>query len=118
MRIFPLPRALLAGLLTAAAVTPAALAQAMVDPADVTHPAAFVPPVLYRSVFVDTPRGVEAETLDWIRANTEVGQFRRGQVDILKWEAEQAARGARAPSEPATGSQAAPAAGPHHGAKP
>ena len=46
-----------------------------------------VPAVAYRSVFTDTPKGVEAETLDWKAANAAVGQFTRGHVDILKWEA-------------------------------
>ncbi len=53
---------------------------------DVTDPAAAVPPVVYQSVFADTPQGVEMQTTDWKKANAEVGQFRRGHVDILKWE--------------------------------
>lgn len=52
----------------------------------VTDPAAAVPPVVYQSVFADTPQGVEMQTTDWKKANAEVGQFRRGHVDILKWE--------------------------------
>jgi len=56
---------------------------------DVTNPAAPVPQVAYRSVFVDTPVGVETEEADWRRANAEVGQFQRGHVDILRWEAQQ-----------------------------
>ncbi len=60
--------------------------------ADPSDPAAVVPAVGYRSVFTDTPTGVETENADWKKANTEVGQFRRGHVDILKWEAEQEAR--------------------------
>ena len=52
----------------------------------VTDPAAPVPPVVYQSVFADTPKGVEMQTTDWKKANDEVGQFRRGHVDILKWE--------------------------------
>lgn len=51
------------------------------------NPAAPVPAVLYRSVFADTPAGVEAEQADWKKANAEVGQFTRGHVDVLKWEA-------------------------------
>lgn len=69
------------------------------DPSD---PTVFVPPVAYRSVFVDTPTGVEQTSADWKRANAEVGQFKRGHIDILKWEAEQAnkpkASGGAAPS--------------------
>lgn len=57
-----------------------------------------VPAVAYRSVFTDTPKGVEAETLDWKAANAAVGQFTRGHVDILKWEA---AQPRRAPVTPA-----------------
>ena len=52
----------------------------------VADPAAPVPPVVYQSVFADTPQGVEMQTTDWKKANAEVGQFRRGHVDILKWE--------------------------------
>ncbi len=55
-----------------------------------TDPAAPVPAVLYRSVFVDTPKGVETESLDWRDANAEVGKNLRGHMDILKWEAAQA----------------------------
>ncbi len=55
----------------------------------VTDPAATVPPVVYQSVFVDAPKGVETGTSDWKNANAEVGQFRRGHVDILKWEESQ-----------------------------
>lgn len=66
----------------AQAPTPAAA-----DPAD---PAAAVPRVAYRSVFADTPTGVEAERADWKKANADVGQFRRGHVDLLKWEEERA----------------------------
>lgn len=55
-----------------------------------TDTAAPVPTVLYRSVFADTPKGVEAETLDWRVANAEVGKNLRGHMDILKWEAAQA----------------------------
>lgn len=64
----------------------AALAAATPNPAD---PAVAIPAVQYRSVFVDTPKGIEKETADWRKANAEVGQLRRGHVDILKWEAEQ-----------------------------
>ncbi len=58
----------------------------------VTNPAATVPAVLYRSVFVDTPTGVETEELDWRRANADVGQFKRGHVDILQWESRKEAK--------------------------
>ena len=55
----------------------------------VTDPAAAVPSVVYQSVFVDAPKGVETGTNDWKNVNAEVGQFRRGHVDILKWEESQ-----------------------------
>ena len=51
-----------------------------------TDPAAPVPAVTYRSVFADLPTGVEAGREDWRKANTDVGRFTRGHVDILKWE--------------------------------
>ena len=99
-------RALIAGLAGAFAV--AAFGQAVSDPPEITNPTAFVPAVMYRSVFVDTPKGVETGELDWRRANAEVGQFKRGHVDVLKWEEEQA-KGRAAPTPPV----------PHHqGAKP
>ena len=61
-----------------------ALAQAAV-----TEPSAAVPPVVYQSVFNQSPTGVETKSVDWKKANAEVGQFKRGHVDILKWEESQ-----------------------------
>lgn len=62
------------------------------DPAPhITDPAAFVPPARYRSVFADTPTGVEQDSVGWKKANTGVGEFRNGFVDILKWESAQEA---------------------------
>ena len=58
----------------------------------VVNPTASVPAVLYRSVFVDTPKGVETEEAEWKKANAEVGQFKRGHVDILQWENKQGAK--------------------------
>lgn len=55
-----------------------------------TDPAVSAPAVLYRSVFTDTPKGVETESLDWRIANAEVGKNLRGHMDIVKWEAAQA----------------------------
>ncbi len=83
----------------------------------VTDPAAPVPPVVYQSVFADTPQGVEMQTTDWKKANAEVGQFRRGHVDILKWEEAnpptnpQITPPAKTPSKPGTpgGTPATPA---------
>jgi len=74
-----------------------------------TDPAGSVPAVLYRSVFTDTPKGVEAESLDWRAANAEVGKNLRGHMDILKWEAAQAK--AQAAKQPApAGASANPGA--------
>lgn len=56
---------------------------------DVVNPAAPVPALQYRSVFADTPTGVETQEADWKKSNAEVGQFRRGHIDILRWEAGQ-----------------------------
>ena len=89
------------------AVTLPVLASAQSNVAD---PAAPVPPVSYQSVFQDTSMGVETRSVDWKAANAEVGQFTRGHVDLLKWEAEQAAK------RPAAATPAqAPA---HHPVKP
>ena len=59
--------------------------------ASVTDPGSTVSPVVYQSVFADTPTGVEMQSVDWKKANTEVGQFKRGHADILKWEESQPA---------------------------
>ena len=58
--------------------------------ATVTDPGASVPPVVYQSVFNQSPTGVETKSVDWKKANAEVGQLKRGHVDILKWEESQA----------------------------
>jgi len=55
----------------------------------VGDPASPVPAVVYRSAFAGMPRGVETEALPWKEANAAVGQFTRGHMDILKWEAAQ-----------------------------
>lgn len=52
----------------------------------VTNPDAAVPPVLYQSVFNESPTGVETLSIDWKKANSDVAQFKRGHPDILKWE--------------------------------
>ena len=79
-----------------------ALAQAVV-----TDPGASVPPVVYQSVFNQSPTGVETKSADWKKANAEVGQFKRGHVDILKWEESQAKD--KPGGKPAIPSEAAPA---------
>ncbi len=54
----------------------------VIDPADCRC----LPWCCTASVFADTPVGVESGEVDWRSANDDVGQFRRGHMDILKWE--------------------------------
>lgn len=61
------------------------------------NPATPVPAALYRSAFAALPAGVEQASIDWKKANADVGQFKRGHADLLKWEQSQA----RQPSAPA-----------------
>ncbi len=82
-----------------AQTTPAGVVPSPAKPAPtatVTDPTATVPPAVYQSVFAGTPTGVEMESADWKKANAEVGQFKRGHVDILKWEEAQT----QAPMQP------------------
>ena len=51
--------------------------------------------------------GVETKSMDWKKANAEVGQFKRGHVDILKWEESQLKD--KPSDKTATQPQAAPA---------
>lgn len=75
------------GLVTAASAQSPAGPSAHPETAiGVANPAAHVPALLYRSVFSDTSTGVEQAGDGWKKANAEVGQFRNGHVDILKWE--------------------------------
>ncbi len=83
-----------------------ALAQAAPVGVDAADPAVFAPPAAYRSVFADTPKGVESATVPWRKANDVVGQFERGHMDVVKWEA--ANPGVGAP--PAESAPAAPRA--------
>lgn len=53
------------------------------SPADPSIP---VPAVAYRSVFANTPASMGMQASDWKEANAQVGQFRRGHADVLKWE--------------------------------
>lgn len=76
----------------------------------VVSPTAYAPPVAYRSVFADTPTGIESEETDWRKANAEVGQFKRGHMDILRWEEAQAGKPSAAtkkiaPDEGSTGAK-------------
>jgi hypothetical protein len=45
-----------------------------------------VPPAIYQSSLTGVQRGVDDVRLDWRRANDEVGQFKRGHIDLLKLE--------------------------------
>lgn len=88
-------------------------------PAD---PAAPVPPPAYRSAFSPPNPDALAAPGDWRRLNADVGQFENGHIDIIKWEARNAAATGAAAPKPAT---AAPPAsghphghGMHHGHKP
>jgi hypothetical protein len=53
------------------------------------NPATPVPAALYRPVFSGFPAGVEQTGIDWKKANADVGQFKRGHADLLKWEQSQ-----------------------------
>jgi hypothetical protein len=87
------------------------------------NPAAQVPPVSYSSVFKETSLGVEKDSVDWRKANNEVGKFLRGHVDILKWEEQENAKVTKEPvAQPMTEPNSAapmpdatkPAAAPAH----
>ncbi len=83
--------------------------------AAVTDPTAPVPPVAYQSVFNESLTGVETKSVDWKKANAEVGQFKRGHVDILKWEESQLKdkpAGKPAPKSDAAPTNAAPSPAP------
>lgn len=92
-------------LLTLALAGPASLwAQTPIPPQDAqdtlsaAQASTPVPALLYRSVFTDLPKGVETDAQDWKAANAAVGQFRRGHLDLLKWERAQSGT----PSPPKT----------------
>jgi hypothetical protein len=57
--------------------------------AQAANPDTPVPAAQYRSAFADLPTGVEQTSLDWKKANADVGQFKNGYADLLKWEQEQ-----------------------------
>lgn len=100
----PARLALLAVLALPAAASAQATPYPQLDPrataqaADADTP---VPPALYRSALADLPTGVEQTSVDWKKANADVGQFKRGHADLLKWEQEQA-KAADRPSRPPT----------------
>lgn len=74
----------------------AATGAAMADAAD---PQAKVPVLPYHSVFEGVTKGLIGDTTDWRESNDQVGQFKRGHVDVLKWE-EQNVKGKAGASAP------------------
>ncbi|MDB5843671.1 MAG: hypothetical protein JWP79_981 [Polaromonas sp.] len=109
----PARRALLA-ILALPAVAGLAPAQAapypQLDPqptAQAASPDTPVPPALHRSAFAGIPTGIEQTRVDWKKANADVGQFKRGHADLLKWEQEQAGA-ASPPSSPSSPPTPAP----------
>ena len=56
---------------------------------EASAPGTLVPKAQYQSPFDGLPTGVEQSVVDWRAANATVGQFKRGHVDLLKWEEEQ-----------------------------
>jgi hypothetical protein len=95
-----------------AAVVAALFSPALAGTPDAADPQVPVPRTLYRSVFQDTPAGVEEQQDDWKKANAEVAQFPRGHADILKWEQQQ--RGAARPAATPAAAPARPAASGAH----
>ena len=91
-------------LLAVVCVAPAQAAPyPQLDPQPTTQAASAdtpVPPALFRSAFAGVPTGVEQTSVDWKKANADVGQFKRGHADLLKWEQEQA-KAAQPASNPA-----------------
>ena len=61
------------------------------------NPQSAVPPAVYRSTLAELPRGVEDTQLDWRRSNDAVGQFKRGHIDLLRSEQQNAAPAATHP---------------------
>ena len=57
---------------------------------EASAPGTLVPKAQYQSTFDGLPTGVEQSVVNWRAANATVGQFKRGHVDLLKWEEEQA----------------------------
>ena len=61
------------------------------------NPQSAVPPAGYQSTRADLPHGVEETRLDWRRSNDAVGQFKRGHIDLLKLEQQNASPAAMRP---------------------
>jgi hypothetical protein len=73
-------------LITVLFLTVSSWANAQHADAGASNPKSVVPTVTYRSVFRETSLGIEQEKTDWRKANSAVGRFERGHVDILKSE--------------------------------
>ncbi len=72
-----------------------------VQAAQAARPEAAVPPVPYQAMTPAGFSGLASDAVDWKAANAEVGQFRRGHRDIVRWEKDRAAApAAPAPAEP------------------
>lgn len=67
---------------------------------EASAPGTPVPKAQYQSTFDGLPTGVEQSVVDWRAANANVGQFKRGHVDLLKWEEEQARQKTAPPGMP------------------
>lgn len=63
-------------------------------------PLAQVPAAVYQSPLTGLAQGVENQSADWRRANDEVGQFKRGHIDLLKLENGGASQPAQPRSQP------------------
>jgi hypothetical protein len=66
--------------------------------AQAANPDAPVPAALYQSEFTGLTTGVEQTHVDWKKANADVGQFKMGYADLLKWEQAQAKSSAKDPA--------------------
>ncbi len=60
--------------------------------AQAADPRSPVPAAVHRSAATELQGGVETGSVDWRRANDEVGQFKRGHIDLLKLEQSEPAK--------------------------
>ncbi|MEY2954008.1 MAG: hypothetical protein RLZZ401_2095 [Pseudomonadota bacterium] len=84
-----------------------AAAQAQNPLSRVADPSAPVPAVAYPAPWLTQPP--PSDPSSWVEANQTVGQFPRGHIDLLKWEAGQA----DALKHPSIATKVAPNAHPH-----
>lgn len=94
----------LAALAASWAAAPPLMAQSAASSSDPNAP---VPALIYRSVFPGASQGLASDSVNWREANDQVGQFKRGHFDVLKWE-EQAAPVKDGATQPAHGTQGSP----------